>query len=239
MNPILMLLAGVVIGVLIGVLVGWFLRGLRSTAPDNRVESELRGQLDALRSDLGKSSEERIQAERARAAAEASREASEQQRQVTAAQAGTLESELKEAKDKVADLKVSLATAKEGIVGANERIADQKKAHDEQYRLLTDSHEKALADLRQAFSALSAEALKQAQPEFLRLANETLAKFNEGAKGDLAQRQESIATLIKPLEEQLKIYQERLAQSGRSRSRERGPNAPGGVLCLPSGASNG
>ena len=37
---------------------------------------------------------------------------------------------------------------------------------DNQYRLI--------ADLREAFKALSADALKQTQPEFLRLANETL-----------------------------------------------------------------
>jgi len=72
---------------------------------------------------------------------------------------------------------------------------------------------RALADLRDAFKALSADALKQTQPEFLRLANETLSKFQESAKGDLAQRQQAIATLVKPLEEQLKTYQQRLQQS--------------------------
>src|SRR5439155_11815042 len=75
------------------------------------------------------------------------------------------------------------------------------------------SQDKALADLREAFKALSADALQQTQPEFLRLANETFSKFQESAKGDLAQRQQAIATLVKPLEEQLKIYQQRLQQS--------------------------
>lgn len=51
--------------------------------------------------------------------------------------------------------------------------------------------DKALADLREAFKALSADALKQTAPEFLRLANETFGKFQETAKGDLAQRQEA------------------------------------------------
>jgi DNA recombination protein RmuC len=99
------------------------------------------------------------------------------------------------------------------LKSAEERNAELKRTHDEQFRSLKENHDKALADLREAFKALSADALKQSQPEFLRLANETLAKFNESAKGDLAQRQEAIATLVKPLEEQLKIYQQRLAQS--------------------------
>jgi DNA recombination protein RmuC len=75
------------------------------------------------------------------------------------------------------------------------------------------TQEKALADLREAFKALSADALKQTQPQFLALANETLAKFQETAKGDLGKRQEAIAALVQPLKEQLESYQRRLQQS--------------------------
>src|SRR5207244_13251505 len=80
------------------------------------------------------------------------------------------------------------------------------------------TQDKALADLRETFKVLSADALRQSAPEFLRLANETLGKFQETAKGDLAQRQEAIKTLVKPLEEQLKIYQQRLQQSETTQS---------------------
>jgi DNA recombination protein RmuC len=73
--------------------------------------------------------------------------------------------------------------------------------------------DKALADLREAFKALSADALKQTAPEFLRLANETFGKFQETAKGDLAQRQEAIKGLVEPLKQQLETYQKRLQQS--------------------------
>ena len=72
--------------------------------------------------------------------------------------------------------------------------------------------------MREAFKALSADALKQTHPEFLRLANETLAKFQETAKGDLAQRQQSIATLVEPLKQQLDTYQKRLQQSETAQS---------------------
>ena len=70
---------------------------------------------------------------------------------------------------------------------------------------------KALADLREAFKALSADALKQTAPEFLRLAEQTFGKFQETAKGDLAQRQEAIKGLVEPLKQQLEDLSKALA----------------------------
>lgn len=78
--------------------------------------------------------------------------------------------------------------------------------------------EKTLADLRETFKALSADALKQNAPEFLRLAEQSFGKFQETAKGDLAQRQEAIKTLVEPLKQQLEVYQKRLQQSETTQS---------------------
>jgi DNA recombination protein RmuC len=55
--------------------------------------------------------------------------------------------------------------------------------------------------------------LKQSAPEFLRLAEQTFGKLQESAKGELAQRQEAIKTLVEPLKQQLDTYQKRLQQS--------------------------
>ncbi|MEO6567406.1 MAG: DNA recombination protein RmuC, partial [Opitutaceae bacterium] len=214
MNLFLSLCAGVVLGGLIG----WLLRGAKKSVPDTRIEAELRGQSETLRRELEKTAAERLQAESGRAAAEASRHAAEQQRLASTENVVVLTSELKAASARLATATASLATAEAGVKAAEEGKAEQRRTHEDQFRTLKEAHDKALADLREAFKALSADALKQSQPEFLRLANETLAKFNETAKGDLAQRQESIATLVKPLEEQLKIYQQRLAQSESTQS---------------------
>jgi DNA recombination protein RmuC len=78
--------------------------------------------------------------------------------------------------------------------------------------------EKALADLKDTFKALSADALKQSAPDFLRLAEQTFGKLQESAKGDLAQRQEAIKTLVEPLKQQLDTYQKRLQQSETTQS---------------------
>jgi DNA recombination protein RmuC len=72
--------------------------------------------------------------------------------------------------------------------------------------------------LRETFKALSTDALRDAQAEFVRLSKETFAQFQETAKGDLSQRQQSIATLLKPLEEQLQTYQKRLHDTSASQS---------------------
>jgi DNA recombination protein RmuC len=88
-------------------------------------------------------------------------------------------------------------------------------------KLLAEQRElqaRALADLREAFKAMSADALKQSAPEFLRLAEQSFGKFQEVAKGDLEKRQESIKVLVEPLKQQLETYQKRLQQSESAQS---------------------
>jgi DNA recombination protein RmuC len=110
------------------------------------------------------------------------------------------------------------AAAEAGCDAANRILTEQRQLHDRALQEARLAQDRAIADLREAFKALSSDALKQTQPEFLRLANETLAKFQESAKGDLTQRQQAIVTLVKPLEEQLNIYQQRLQQSELTQS---------------------
>lgn len=101
---------------------------------------------------------------------------------------------------------------------AEQLLAEQKQVHERALAESRQAQEKALLDLREAFKALSAEALKQTAPEFLRLAEQSLGKFQETAKGDLAQRQEAIKTLVEPLKQQLETYQKRLQQSESAQS---------------------
>jgi DNA recombination protein RmuC len=128
------------------------------------------------------------------------------------------DSELAQIRSQLAETGNARAAAEAKQAGAEKLLAEQRQVHEASARDARQAQDKALADLRDAFKALSADALKQTAPEFLRLANETLGKFQETAKGDLAQRQEAIKTLVKPLEEQLKIYQQRLQQSESTQS---------------------
>src|SRR6185436_13759525 len=97
-------------------------------------------------------------------------------------------------------------------------LAETKNTYAENLQAAKLAQSKALADLRDTFKALSADALKQTAPEFLRLAEQSFGKFQETAKGDLAQRQEAIKGLVEPLKQQLESYQKRLQQSESAQS---------------------
>ncbi|HUA67751.1 MAG TPA: DNA recombination protein RmuC [Candidatus Saccharimonadales bacterium] len=112
------------------------------------------------------------------------------------------EADLAQLRSQLTETGNARAAAEASRAAAEKLVAEQRALQD-----------KALADLRDAFRALSAEALKQSAPEFLRLAEQSLGKFQETAKGDLSQRQEAIKGLIEPLRQKLEDYQKRLQQA--------------------------
>jgi DNA recombination protein RmuC len=128
-------------------------------------------------------------------------------------QVQTRERELAACREQHTKASAALAAAEANQNAANRILEDSRNTYAESLRAAKEAQEKALADMRETFKALSADALKQSAPQFLQLANETLGKFQESAKGDLATRQQAIATLVQPLKEQLETYQRRLQQS--------------------------
>ena len=128
------------------------------------------------------------------------------------------ETELTQMRELLSQTKTSLATAQANQTAAEKILAEQKLLHEQTLREAKAAQEKALVDLRDTFKALSADALKQSAPEFLRLAEQSFGKFQETAKGDLAQRQEAIKGLVEPLKQQLETYQKNLQQSSLAQS---------------------
>jgi len=151
-------------------------------------------------------------------------------RQATAAPAdGRLETELRQqlvqreaewrqTAEGLTQCKTTLATAQANQAAAERNLAEQKQLHEQNLREAKAAQEKAIASLREAFQALSADALKQSAPEFLRLAEQSFGRFQEAAKGDLEKRQESIKVLVEPLKQQLETYQKNLQQNAASQS---------------------
>jgi DNA recombination protein RmuC len=139
---------------------------------------------------------------RGRAVAPDSRLENELRQQITSS-----ESELAQLRSQLTETGSARAAAEAKYSASEKMLAEQKSLQ-----------EKALVDLREAFKALSADALKQLQPEFLERAKQTFAVFQESAKGDLSQRQEAIKTLVEPLKQQLETYQKRLQQSESAQS---------------------
>jgi DNA recombination protein RmuC len=126
--------------------------------------------------------------------------------------------DLKLAGEQLTQARTALATAQANQAAAENVLAEQKRLHEQNLREARAAQEKAIADLRDAFKALSADALKQSAPEFLRLAEQSFGRFQEAAKGDLEKRQESIKVLVEPLKQQLETYQKNLQQSSASQS---------------------
>ncbi len=79
------------------------------------------------------------------------------------------------------------------------QLAKEREAAQEKLALLAHAQQQ----LTEAFNSLSKQALTQNSSDFLKLANETLLRYQEAAKGDLQQRQQAIEQLVKPMRESL------------------------------------
>jgi len=71
----------------------------------------------------------------------------------------------------------------------------------------------AKAQMSEHFKSLSFDVLQSNSKTFVEIAKGELEKAQLSVKGDLAQRQEAIKTLVEPLKQQLEIYQQRLQQN--------------------------
>lgn len=210
----------IAIGLTLGGFIGWLLGSRRATvAPaDARVEGELRAQLIQREAELQQT---RTQLERAsdeRSSALAHQTAAEKQLTELRQLAGQGEAALHEQRGQLAQTTTRLATAEARLTATENLLTQQKSAHEQNLTAARQAQEKALANLRDAFKALSADALKQSAPDFLRLAEQSFGKFQETAKGDLAQRQEAIKGLIEPLKQQLETYQKNLQSNSAAQS---------------------
>jgi len=81
-----------------------------------------------------------------------------------------------------------------------------------------ESFRQATTELGEKFKALSRDALRDNNQEFLNLAQATLGKFQATAKGDLEQRQQAIDQLVKPLKESLEKVDGRIGEIEKARS---------------------
>jgi len=98
------------------------------------------------------------------------------------------------------------------------RLNEQQKAAEEKIALWNEAKEK----LSNEFKALSADALKSNSTQFLELAKTNLEKFQEGAKGDLQNRQKAIDELVKPLKESLQKVDTKIGEIEKARSADFG-----------------
>lgn len=123
------------------------------------------------------------------------------------------EADLSSARTELVRAQTACASAEAARGATQTMLEQQREAHERSLQETRAAQEKAIADLREAFRSLSAEALKQNGPEFLRLAEQNLGKFQATAQGELARREEAIKTVVEPLKQQLEIYQKQLQRA--------------------------
>jgi DNA recombination protein RmuC len=82
----------------------------------------------------------------------------------------------------------------------------------------SESFKRVTDELAEKFKALSRDALKDNNEEFLNLARATLERFQATAKGDLEQRQQAIDLLVKPLKESLEKVDGKISEIEKART---------------------
>jgi DNA recombination protein RmuC len=92
-------------------------------------------------------------------------------------------------------------------------LAAERRATADKLNLLKDAEDK----LREAFSALSSDALRKNNQSFLDLAKTSLAEFQQTAKNDLDGRQRAIADLVQPLKDSLTKVDGKLQEVEKNR----------------------
>src|SRR2546421_3550111 len=82
----------------------------------------------------------------------------------------------------------------------------------------SESFKRVTEELAEKFKALSRNALKDNNQEFLNLARATLEKFQVTAKGELDQRQQAIDQLVKPLKDSLEKVDGKIGELEKARA---------------------
>jgi DNA recombination protein RmuC len=114
--------------------------------------------------------------------------------------------DLRRAHDEITSLKQDQARL-------NEEIKNERRSSAEKLAFLNEAEQK----LREAFQALSAEALKSNSQSFLELAKASLGAHQEKAIADLEGRQKAIENLVKPVRESIDKVDQKLQEVEKER----------------------
>jgi len=125
-----------------------------------------------------------------------------------------LDAEIKSARKQIVEQMEMNAQLRESVAGLKSTLAHEQKNANEKLELLN----RATDELRGAFQALAAEALKSNNQSFLDLAKTSLEKFQSHAKDDLAARQQAVEHLVAPIKESLGKVDEQIRQIETRRS---------------------
>jgi DNA recombination protein RmuC len=110
------------------------------------------------------------------------------------------------------------AEASQRAAALQATLDHERRAAEEKLALV----DRAGEDLRQAFQALAADALKSNNQSFLQLAKTSLEKFQSEGRTDLEAKQKAVETLVAPIKESLNKVDAQIQQMENERSRAYG-----------------
>ncbi|RFM33942.1 DNA recombination protein RmuC [Chitinophaga silvisoli] len=108
------------------------------------------------------------------------------------------------------------------LLQENIRLHSDAEARETRLREQQHFIEQSNLQLRDAFSALSTEALKHNNNSFVTLAKAALETQLTDARGDLEKRQQAIDSMVKPLSESLQRFDENMRQLESNRQQQYG-----------------
>jgi len=128
-------------------------------------------------------------------------------------QVGALDAELRGTRQRTAAFQEEIVSLRESQARLTTQAqADQRNATERLAVLQAGER-----TLREAFEALSAEALRRNSQSFLELARSSLAEFHKGASGELETRQLAIAAMVEPLRASLQQVGAKLEEVEKQR----------------------
>ncbi|MEW5975036.1 MAG: DNA recombination protein RmuC [Acidobacteriota bacterium] len=216
------------IGGLLGALVAYWLLKARHRAAWAEAESQFRSQSAALserltlqKQDLEKKQQdlETLTAQLESARAQLSREIEVRSAAAERAQrVPVLEQNARELEAERSKLLEQLGHLRSERAELETLLEEQRRSAQERLQLLQKEMEAARDNLRDAFKALSAEALQTNNAAFLTLAQSALEKFQGQAQSELEERQKAVEVLVAPLKESLDRYEQQVQALEKSRS---------------------
>ena len=153
-------------------------------------------------------------AERAVTSTDASRIASERARfEAIAQRVPVLERDLATSRALLDERETKLATAQAKLAETLARLSESEKSAAEKLELMA----RAETSLKDAFQALSMDALEKSRAAFLDQAQATFGQFRESALKDFAAKETTFAQLVAPIRESLSKFESHVHEIERKR----------------------
>jgi len=109
-------------------------------------------------------------------------------------------------------LQNKLSDLREKNSALSTRLEIEQQNNNENIAALEKAHEKSRLQMSETFTALSSQALKNNNEEFLKLAQENLKKFQSQAVNELDKKEKAIEHLLNPIKETLRKRTQRITR---------------------------